>query len=131
MSRRVKNVCLYLFCHHLLEGDAMCWVRFRIIYCHVTLWWCYTTALGTMGDTRHLLGLVSLGTQIEGFEQNREKLNVYHLLSYYLLNHSRCQVPDIKHHMVTTNAPFFSILHQYFNLCASKTIIIMSTHYLY
>ena len=72
----------------------------------VTLLWCYTTAPGTLGDTRHLLGLVSLGTQIEGFEQSREELNVYHLLSYYLLNHSRCQVPDIKHHMVTTNSPY-------------------------
>ena len=67
----------------------------------VTLWWFYITAPGTMGDTRHLLGLVSLGMQIEGFKQNSDELNVYPLLSHYLLKHSRCQVPDIKHHMVT------------------------------
>ena len=65
---------------------------------NVTLWWCYTTAPGTLGDSRHLLGLVSLGTRIEGFEQNREELSVYHLLSYHLLKYSRCQAPDIKHH---------------------------------
>ena len=30
-------------------------------YAHVTQWWCFTTAPGTLGVTRHLLGLVSLG----------------------------------------------------------------------
>ena len=84
--------------------------KFKFIY--VTQWWYYTTAPGTLGDTRHLLGLVSLGTWIEGFEQNREELNVYHLLAYYLLKHSRCQVPDIKHHMVTTHHITNSPYHQ-------------------
>ena len=82
----------------------------------VTQWCCVATAPGTLGDTRHLLDLVSLGTWIEGFEQNREELNVYHLLSYYLLKHSRCQVPDIKHHVVTiTNSPY----HQFFSSSTS------------
>ena len=35
---------------------------------NVTQRWCYTTAPGTLGDTRHLLDLVSLGTWIEGFK---------------------------------------------------------------
>ena len=68
----------------------------------------FTTAPGTLGVTRHLLGLVSLGLQIEGFIKNREELNVYHLLSYYLLKHSRYQVPGIKSpygHSVITRSP--------------------------
>ena len=65
----------------------------------VTLWWCYTTALGTLGVTRHLLGLVSLGTKIQGFKQNREELNVYHLLSYHLLN--QMSGTRHQHHKVT------------------------------
>ena len=72
--------------------------------CDIYMWHCggvIPQPHGTLGDTRHLLGLVSLGIWIEEFEQNREEINVYHLLSYYLLKHSRCQVPDIKHHMVT------------------------------
>ena len=78
---------------------------FFLVYESVTLWWCYTTTPGMLGYTRHLLGLVSMGMQIERFEQNREELNAYHLLPFHLLNNSRCQVPDIKHHssLITIN----------------------------
>ena len=107
----------------------------------MTQWWCFTTAPGTLGVTRHLLGLVSLGPQIEGFIKNRQELNIYHLLSYYLLNHSRCQVPDIKSpygHSVITRSPTSVQVNNKNNVnllstlmpCTSITCIIFTSYYL-
>ena len=89
---------------------------------NVTLWWCYTTAPGTLGDTRHLLGLVSLGMQIQGFKQNREELNVYHLLSYYLLNQMSCTRHQQHKVTPTIYTMWFTMFSMSTNLCASKTI---------
>ena len=97
-------IILYIILYHIVYHI----VSYCLSYCIVTLWWCYTTAPGTLGDTRHLLGLVSLGKWIEGFEQNREELNVYHLLSYYLLN-----IPDVRYQ--TSNIIWSQTIHHITN----------------
>ena len=63
----------------------------------VTLWWCYTTAPGTLGVTRHLLVLVSLGSLIQGLNRT-ERNSLYTICYHYLLN----QMSGTRHqHKVT------------------------------